>query len=135
MDKEKRLYAEDLMLNDLVLMRKTAGDESEYPFSPGRVQICHFKEIDEGHIEAKAIPLTDEILEKNGFTKERDWGGTFKIKDGLDLIYAGMFSLHSYEFCGDDGGMNSACTGIYVDYVHELEHVLKQCEIEKNIVI
>lgn len=135
MDKEKILYADDLMLNDLVLMRETAGDEDMYPFKPGRVHMRHLKGIDEGYIEAKAIPLTDEILEKNGFTKEREWCGTFKIKDGLDLVHAGMYSMHSYEFCGDDGGMNSACTGIYIDYVHELEHILKQCEIEKTITI
>ena len=135
MDNEKRLYAEDLMLNDLVLMRETDGDEETYPFKPGEVHIRHLTGIDEGYLEAKAIPLTDEILEKNGFNKERDWGGTFKIKDGLDLVSVGMFSMHSYEFCGNDGGMNSACTGIYIDYVHELQHVLKQCEIEKNIII
>ena len=134
MNNEKILYAEDLMLNDLVLMRETAGDEDMYPFKPGRVNMRLLKGIDEGYIEAKAIPLTDEILEKNGFTKEREWGGTFKIKDGLDLVHSGMFSMHSYEFCGSDN-MDSACTGIYVDYVHELEHVLKQCEMEKNIIL
>ena len=134
MDKDKRLYAEDLMLNDLVLMRETDGDEETYPFKPGEVHIRHLNGIDDGYIEAKPIPLTDEILEKNGFHKTDGWGSVFKIKDGLELVSSGMYSMHSYEFCGADDSVGT-CTGIYIDYVHELQHVLKQCEIEKNIII
>lgn len=134
MDKEKILYAEDLMLNDLALMRETAGDEDMYPFKPCRVNMRLLKGIDEGYIEAKAIPLTDEILEKNGF-KPAEWHGTFEIKEGLQLVSAGTYSMHLYEFYGYEGLNHGSCTGIYVDYVHELEHILKQCEIEKNIII
>lgn len=133
--KEKILYADDLMLNDLVLMRETAGDENMYPFRPGRVHMRHLKGIDEGYIEAKPIPLTEEILDKNGFQKTNGFGGSiYTIKDGLELIPSGMFSMHSYEFAGTDNSI-SACTGIYIDYVHELQHILKQCEIDKEIVI
>lgn len=129
--KEKELSVNDLMIGDLVSIRETYLNA---PLENAQIDMRNLSGIYEGYLEAFAIPLTDEILEKNGFTKEHDWGGTFKIKDGLDLVHAGMFSMHSYEFCGSDN-MDSACTGIYIDYVHELQHVLKQCEIEKTIVI
>lgn len=127
-EKEVYVYAEDLMVDDWVSLRETDGD---YPASNCQISFKNLIRLNSGYLEAKPIPLTDEILKKNGFIKEREWGG-FKIKDCLELVHAGMFSMHSYEFVGTDNS-SSACTGIYIDYVHELQHILKQCEIKKKI--
>lgn len=128
----KRVYADDLMVDDWVSLKETGDD---YPASNYQISFKNLMRLDYGSLEAEAIPLTDEILEKNGFHKANDWGGTFKIKDGLELVFAGMYSMHSYEFYGYEGLNHGSCTGIYIDYVHELQHVLKQCEIEKKIIV
>ena len=76
------------------------------------------------HIEP--IPLTTEILEKNGFTRYgqvyanlQQWVGKFgdKRKSFVQDIRTGEL------------GMND----VWINYVHELQHVLKLCKIEKEI--
>lgn len=76
------------------------------------------------HIEP--IPLTTEILEKNGFTRYgqvyanlQQWVGKFgdKRKSFVQDIRTGEW------------GMND----VWINYVHELQHILKLCKIEKEI--
>jgi hypothetical protein len=72
------------------------------------------------------IPLTPEILEKNGFTR-------------CGQVYAnlqqcvGKFGDKRKSLFQDirtgEWGMND----VWIDYVHELQHVLKLCGIEKSI--
>jgi hypothetical protein len=132
MDENKILHADDLMLGDWVMVKERKGDfTKDYPIMVHSDTII---DVLAGNLIIEPIKLTDEILEKNGFNKTRDLGSGHTIKEGLELVFAGMFSMHYYEFVGTDN-MDSACTGIYIDYVHELQHVLKQCEIKKNIVI
>ena len=83
------------------------------------------------------IPLTPEILEKNGFTK----------MDGFTNAYQwwNKNKAHSIElffyFGGDIGGILKINIEYYnkidmrVDYVHELQHALKLCKINKEIVL
>ena len=78
--------------------------------------------------EIEPIPLTPEILEKNGFRKQDNSSGVIK----LDTYWLGEeigFRLHSFE------------TGYYqfglakIKYVHELQHALKLCGMYKEIEI
>lgn len=78
--------------------------------------------------EIKPIPLTPEILEKNGFRKQNNSSGVTK----LDTYWLGEelgFRIHSFE------------TGYYqfglakIRYVHELQHALRLCGIDKEIEI
>lgn len=73
------------------------------------------------------IPLTPEILEKNGFTRYgqvyanlQQWVGKFgdKRKSLLKNVRTGEW------------GMND----VWINYVHELQHVLKLCGIEKELI-
>jgi len=82
--------------------------------------------VGEKYIEP--IPLTPEILEKNGFTRYgqvyanlQQWVGKFgdKRKSFVQDIRTGEW------------GMND----VWINYVHELQHVLKLCGIEKEIVL
>lgn len=71
----------------------------------------------------KPIPLTIEVLEKNGFTDN--------YKED-DLCYA--------QSCGDIigihiSGKNGIMEEMYFKYVHELQHALKLCGIEKEITL
>ena len=68
------------------------------------------------------IPLTPEILEKNGFNYDEDrkaylMGVIFQVKPE-------KYGLFSFVICGCPYSLNS---------VHQLQHALKLCGIEKEI--
>lgn len=79
--------------------------------------------------DVQPIPLTPEILEKNGFSKSRLMGEqrhfTYYLGAGLELcaIYDADFS-----FPIGDGARK-------IRYVHELQHALRLCGIKKTITI
>ena len=68
------------------------------------------------------IPLTDDILMKNGFRysiSHDDW-------TNADCNFFLYKSYNSYRILNTD---------IKLNYVHELQHMLRLCGIEKEIVI
>lgn len=85
------------------------------------------------------IPLTPEILEKNGFEKE----GVIELYN----LYAGID--HRVTIHDDKEYMNSnnawyvhvdsedysTIAGCELTYVHELQHLLRLCKIDKEIVV
>lgn len=83
--------------------------------------------VESGEIEP--IPLTAEILAQNGFSKSRLMGEqrhfTYYLGPSLSMlaIYDADFSVHI-----GDGAR-------YVKNVHQLQHILKVCGIEKEIKI
>lgn len=75
--------------------------------------------------DIQPIPLTQEILEKNKF---RDGG------------YFGELALGLYRICCDCARVAIIHCGetimdIPVEYVHQLQHALKLCGIDKEIII
>ena len=100
------------------------------------------------------IPLTPEILEKNGF-----YYGYTSDEEDLASNTIAQLSEDGKGWCWDEGGgsikvifPNGADGGLLVlddqsfdrhlemvfcetIYVHELQHVLRLCMIEKNIVL
>lgn len=69
--------------------------------------------------EISPIPLTPEILEKNGFKFTDPWYefGDFGVifnKDGIRISITGKLS-------------------IYINYVHQLQHALRLYGIEKEV--
>ena len=88
--------------------------------------------------EISPIPLTKEILEKNGFVKmDGDHYRYFLAYD--DNYYAGFESVNYYTdacFCNVtkecSDGTQAQSKGVY-KHVHELQHALRLCGIEKEI--
>lgn len=77
--------------------------------------------------EIQPIPLTAEILEKNGFICKGAW---MISGEDLGLKQCGdYFKLLPYYYDYNTTGM----CDIY--YVHELQHALKLCGIDKEIVL
>lgn len=132
------LQKEQLSLGDWVMARKCC----EKPFQLTRINednkffygkmgnICVGPFLIE---ELESIPLTPEVLEKNGFifTKndnaESVWNGWWIYK-GLELAAA----------CPDKEGnwpcfINIYDSNIKCEYVHQLQHALRLCGIEKEI--
>ena len=74
--------------------------------------------------ELKPIPLTPEILEKNGFES---------CKEGYDI---GIPLLYWDKYCTAVCGWTHCSNIIEVfdcRYVHELQHLFKLCGIDKKI--
>lgn len=78
------------------------------------------------------IPLTPEILEKNGF------GFIDTSNNEYSSVWTGWWILDGLELgCCDNSKFpvffNIADTNVKVNYVHELQHALRLCGIEKEI--
>ena len=118
------MKANELMLGDLVLC-----DGKPYRIAEigGMVCLDYEKELFAALEDIEPIPLTAEILGKNKFSKSRLMGEqrhfTYYLAPSVSLlaIYDADFSLH----IGDSAR--------YIKYVHELQHALRLCGIEKEI--
>ena len=82
----------------------------------------------------KPIPLTAEILEKNGFIKQAYDGWLISVDNGR-----GQIEYRKDYFNGllriDYNKKPFSKLMIKVKYVHELQHALRLCNIEKDIEI
>lgn len=78
--------------------------------------------------EIEPIPLTPEILEKNGFAERFDDDLVLMECEGIVMEIGNNYTRFK------DGKMflHRVLTPLY--YVHELQHALKLCGIEKEIV-
>ena len=73
--------------------------------------------------EISPIPLTDEILEQNGFERVNgEYQDVFYVYDGIELLIDNGYTLFGQ------------CK-MPIKYVHELQHVLRLCGINKEIEI
>ena len=162
------MKANELMVGDWVYMKAHRGFDAQYikvesiPDSSSDTHYGHigaypisedmdFRDIEDSHL--KPIPLTPEILEKNGFVmdkEEKTHGITYHIliPTGYEAnSYTIQITLYKEPICGVsvllkiwgwippyDGGINDIhlCGA---KYVHELQHALRLCGIDKEIVL
>ena len=121
------MKATDLMVGDFVNvndlpLRVGAIRQDELGFFDNDYKIywCSDDEFD----RIDPIPLTEDILVKNGFVGERrsKYFHLYTLEfDTWDFeIYWGSVNGFSYE-------------NIKLSYVHELQHLLRLCGIEKEI--
>lgn len=119
----------DLMLGDLVYYSHTEDGIAPYK-EVIRIQaedLCRDACIIETHYEP--IPLTPEMLEKNGWRSRMNGTGEFYLKkplvDAAIITKTIMgFQMNHRPFCG-----------LSIHYVHELQHALRLCRIDKEIVL
>ena len=87
----------------------------------------------------KPIPLTSEILEQNGFvTKDKPdgWPGyrSYKYSEGSTGIVFHLYHEGKYEWSGKcEISLNALPYRIRFEYLHELQHALRLCGINKAI--
>ena len=87
-------------------------------------------------IQVKPIPLTAEILEKNGFEmfKYDGWVHYYRIF-GNSVIPFVLHSMIGGEMLSQEVDIFSTSTntncGIDVNYVHELQHALRLCGLNE----
>lgn len=107
----------ELMLGDWVLDTRTKNPLRVNPFM-AEMEVP----------EWKPIPLTPEILEKNGLTND-PYGCHFKEDEYMALEISveeeGVYWTISYN----------EYSILKLKYVHQLQHALKLCGIDKEIII
>ena len=80
--------------------------------------------------ECKPIPLTPEILEKNGFEYKEGEIGMFGVTTAPHYIGDGIpFEV----FCDGNPYAIWFKEPVDIKYVHQLQHALRLCGIEKEI--
>ena len=138
------MKAEELMIGDWLFYK---GQVAAFPFKVEQItkkKVGYHAEPCENRIhylilsECDPIPLTPEILEKNGFKMVLDINKlpTYRIK------WTRNPNLYFTIFTGVDGYWNPVGFGVTiggvneeVDYVHQLQHALRICRINKEIVL
>ena len=144
---------EDLMIGDWVNIQTEKDDEPMY----SQVEQLWECEIDADfqtdYKNVHPIPLSKEILEKNGFHlmhgfRYNETYPTYGWGDNIDKKYISvdvtfyddepingvMHLVKIYRDSMGEDGVDSIHS-CHIDYVHELQHALKVCKIEKEIVL
>ncbi len=146
------MKAEDLMIGDWVNLNFDVDYKTGNSIY-GHVQVasinkdgtidvdCTFdnsKSMQDGwHLKLiEPIPLTPEILEKNGILYRKP-SFYYIINDDKDLecthyIYQ---TIQEDWVIGVDTGAYECSVFARIQYVHELQHALKLCRIDKEIVV
>lgn len=120
------MNAEELMRLDWVCLENDPTPRQVDWIRSGEVGLFWNKIVTPPYI--KPIPLTPEILEKNGFEYINDEYGCWllgKIELREREPYNGLFEVE----------INIGEETIYIHYLHELQHVLKLCGSQKEIVL
>lgn len=135
------MKVEDLMIGDWVYIK-------DYPIiaQPMQVKKEHFVR---SLVEFQPIPLTEEILRKNGFKNDvlaqksiiAERVSIFSVilisEDNrimLNNFDEYLNSFNEWHVHIDTEDMRTMCTA-EITYIHELQHLLKLCGIKKEIVV
>lgn len=126
--KANELTSKDLMIDDLVML------------SNGLIyQIDELNGYQDGSLGVTPIPITKEILEKNGFERENRIT-SYNHYIGID----NRVSLNDDFYCMNSRNMWTAhidsedyCTVAHCEltYLHELQHLLRLCNIDFEFVV
>lgn len=130
---------EELMIGDYITFRDVQNDS----YCP-KVKVCGlidddvYASIDGDPVldivdpdDIAGIPLTPEILEKNGFTKSEKFDVWKIISDDYELRITPW--RVAVIFLDEDGSDKEEFSAPRPKYVNELQHALRLCGIEKEI--
>ena len=116
------MKAKELMIGDWVFIK-------DYPIKalPQKVKPEHFVR---SLVEFEPIPLTPEILEKNGWIKD---GYFYKAEDGSYIQLGELFEHASFRAEKHGIPREIQTSPHLLKYIHQLQHALRLCGIEKEI--
>lgn len=132
------MKASDLMIGDYFLMNNKC------------LQISSIQELADVHKLCKGgqkiypVPITTDILVKNGFEKmpEDKFGRNqycyaefLNDIETLDVTIIENKTNQSYNWTINISNPHSFCGRGFINYVHELQHALRLCRIDKEIVL
>lgn len=130
------MKANELMIGDWVYNIHNRQNEQVEEIGSGLVMLSYNDLYEYDEIEP--IPLTHEILEKNGFTKSTPPPGIhakcYELDNKKDRYNLTIADYNKYKrLLLNVDSEDSECFNIKCDYVHELQHALRLCKIEKEI--
>lgn len=115
---------DELMIGDL-LYWDTEGKKYPYPITA--------EDFANGAVSGLTpIPLTNDILETVGFKKIINDCGRVYYELGLNEYNSKLFLYNNSVVIDFEGNDIYLCD---CEYVHELQHVLKTCKIEKHFLL
>lgn len=94
--------------------------------------------------DCSPVPLTADILAKNGFRRKKDWMqfGNFGDMPLIMWHTAHNKTLGNYpnqlaidNFVGDDNYREHYWARVRCDWVHEMQRALLSCKVKKEIVL
>ena len=116
---------EDLITKDWVSFRGKPVRIEEISRPKQRVSVATNRMVASPKVsEIEPIPLTPEILEKNGFVEQAFIQNSIWSIQGFSLEC--HFATWEYYWANGD---------VTIEYVHELQHVLRLLGITKEIVL
>lgn len=143
------MKAEDLMIGDWVNIQTGEGDEPMY-LQVEQLWECEIDaDFQTDYENVYPIELTEEILHKNGFKNDvlaqksiiAEGASNFSVilfsednRITINNIGEYLNSFNKWYIHIDTEDMRTLCTA-EITYVHELQHLLKLCKIEKEIVL
>lgn len=118
------MTAKELMIDDWVYNTHNRQNEQVAEIGSGLVMLAYNDLYEYDEIEP--IPLTDAILKANGFE--------YHHKNFAALSHVHPFQLKMVEWPDENGIGLWMIGGLFkIRYVHELQHAMKLCEIDKEI--
>ena len=118
------MKANELMIGDWVMNTHNRKPEQVCEIRERMVMLDYNDLYDYDEIDP--IPLTDAILKSNGFE--------YHHKNFAALSYVHPFQLKMVEWPDENGIGLWMIGGLFkIRYVHELQHAMKLCEIDKEI--
>lgn len=126
------MKATDLMIGDWVMAIDTPSKVEAIDFVSPKEEIWCATAGDGCNPLApnkiSPIPLTDEILAKNGFVQNNDHRVLY--------VHMGDYNGYALALDADNAGWHLTDNKfVTIDSVHELQHLLHLCGIEKEVVI
>jgi len=124
------MKAEELMRFDWVHLADDNTPRQVDWIRSGEVGLFWNKTVTPPYLEP--IPLTPEILEKNGFKLKEEEIGIYGVTIVSHYICDGVpFEV----FCDGDPFAIWFEEPVNIKFVHQLQHALKLCGIEKKIIL
>ena len=143
------MKANELMVGDWVEYRFTGWTEKDGVYED--YQYVQISTIGELYVKADndrvasadgkeffPIPLTPEILEKNGFVENRgatSWKFETEREDLIDIYGYNEYhlSINIEDTHGSGKGYRWMLNNLVIFYVHQLQHAFRLCGIDKEI--
>ena len=118
------MEANELMIGDWADFASELGDQPIAKI----ITVNDLYMIDNGRMVVRPIPLTPEILEKNGLANDY-YGSYFKEDEHMLLEISSSEDGISWTINFHEYGI------LKLEYVHELQHALRLCRVDKGIVL
>lgn len=143
METMEKIKVEDLGIGDWVKMEDEhyqiyhltlAGDV----YGHRKVNITSSEEVFDGSIaDVCPIPITAEILEKNGWSEFSDYHNSWKLDIASDKRVWMFKNSHDWTFQVMSWGLghNHSVAKAYIKDIHELQHALRLAKVGKEIVL